>query len=213
MHLALELHTWNEGWRLPFIEGDGVGVTPSPRHRSAWHLLSTLGSNRPHNRHLINGRGKSTCGTCGEGRWEATDPGTAFDVGSGDPTSGPLGPPAVSTGVPYVGGLGGTPGSHQRGVGRPPPCGPRVSPVVPSISSWWFWCWLCQIMSWICCSCINKLRVQVELVMDKICSCHVVSPCNRGMLTVFCMWISMVYPPSTRSPKLNLCSSRANNQT
>jgi len=52
-------------------------------------------------------------------------------------------------------------------------------------------------MSLICCSCINKLRVQVELVMDKIYSCHVVSPCNRGMLTVFCMWISMVYPPST----------------
>ena len=39
----------------------------------------------------------------------------------------------------------------------------------------------------------------MELVMDKICSCHVISPCNRGMLTVFCMWISMVYPPSTAS--------------
>ena len=43
--------------------------------------------------------------------------------------------------------------------------------------------------------------------MDKICSCHVVSACNRGMLTVFCMWISMVYPPSTNPLKVGMIFS------
>ena len=47
----------------------------------------------------------------------------------------------------------------------------------------------------------QRLIVQVEPVMDEICSCYSILPWDRGMLTVFWIWISMVYPPSTYSNK------------
>jgi len=58
-----------------FIVGDEVGATPTPRQRSMCSFFSTVGRNRPWNRHMMNG-------------WEFQSHVHHGDVGGSEPTQG-----------------------------------------------------------------------------------------------------------------------------